>query len=70
MLIPILYLKGVSTGDFEETLAALLGKEAPGLSASTIARLKEVWIEDHKRWGERDLSNKRYLYVWADGIHL
>jgi transposase-like protein len=70
MLIPILYLKGVSTGDFEETLAALLGKEAPGLSASTIARLKEVWVEDYKRWGERDLSNKRYLYVWADGIHL
>ena len=70
MLIPILYLKGVSTGDFEETLAPLLGKGAPGLSASTIARLKEVWIEDYKRWGERDLSNKRYLYVWADGIHL
>jgi transposase-like protein len=70
ILIPILYLKGVSTGDFEETLAALLGKEAPGLSASTIARLKEVWMEDYKRWGERDLSNKRYLYVWADGIHL
>jgi putative transposase len=70
MLIPILYLKGVSTGDFEEALAALLGKDAPGLSASTIARLKEVWVDEHKRWNERDLSAKRYVYVWADGIHL
>jgi len=70
MLIPILYLKGISTGDFEEALVALLGKDAPGLSASTIARLKEVWIDEHKRWNERDLSAKRYVYVWADGIHL
>jgi transposase-like protein len=70
MLIPILYLKGISTGDFEEALAALLGKDAPGLSASTIARLKEVWIDEHKRWNERDLSSKRYVYMWADGIHL
>lgn len=70
MLIPILYLKGVSTGDFEEALAALLGKDAPGLSASTIARLKEVWLGEHKCWNERDLSAKRYVYLWADGIHL
>jgi putative transposase len=70
MLIPILYLKGISTGDFEEALAALLGKDAPGLSPSTIARLKEVWIDEHKRWNERDLSTRRYVYVWADGIHL
>ena len=70
MLIPILYLKGISTGDFEEALAALLGKDAPGLSASTIARLKEAWVDEHKRWNERDLSAKRYVYVWADGIHL
>ena len=69
-LIPILYLKGVSTGDFAPALAALLGKDAPGLSASTIARLKEVWIDEHKRWNERDLSAKRYVYMWADGIHL
>ena len=69
-LIPILYLKGISTGDFEEALAALLGKDAPGLSASTIARPKEVWVEEHKRWNERDLSAKRYIYVWADGIHM
>jgi len=70
VLIPILYLKGISTGDFEEALAALVGKEAPGLSASTIARLKEVWTEEHARWQKRDLSAKRYVYCWADGIHL
>ena len=70
VLIPILYLKGISTGDFEEALAALLGKDAPGLSASTIARLKEVWIDEHARWQKRDLSARRYVYVWADGIHL
>jgi transposase-like protein len=63
-------LKGVSTGDFEQALAALLGNEAPGLSASTIARLKEVWLAEHKRWNERDLSTRRYVYMWADGIHL
>src|SRR6202521_2106447 len=70
VLIPILYLKGISTGDFEEALAALLGKDAPGLSASTIARLKEVWIDEHEHWQKRDLSAKRYVYCWADGIHL
>lgn len=70
VLIPILYLKGISTGDFEEALTALLGKDAPGLSASTIARLKEVWIEEHARWQTRDLSARRYVYIWADGIHL
>src|SRR5262249_628685 len=58
VLIPILYLKGISTGDFEETLAALLGKDAPGLSASTIARLKEVWLDEHEHWQKRDLSAK------------
>jgi hypothetical protein len=51
-------------------LAALLGKDAPGLSAMTIARLKEVWIDEHKRWSERDLSAKSYVYVWADGVYL
>ena len=69
-LIPILYLKGVSTGDFEEALAALLGKDAPGLSPSTIARLKETWIEEHAHWKKRDLSARRYVYVWADGVHV
>ncbi len=70
VLIPILYLKGISTGDFEEALAALLGKDAPGLSASTIARLKEAWLDEHEHWRKRDLSAKRYVYVWADGIYL
>ena len=70
VLIPILYLKGISTGDFEEALAALLGKDAPGLSASTIARLKEIWLDEHEHWRKRDLSAKRYVYVWADGIYL
>ena len=63
MLIPILYLKGISTGDFEEALAALVGTDAPGLSASTIARLKEAWNQEYARWQKRDLSSaKRYLY--------
>ena len=70
LLIPILYLKGVSTGDFEEALIALLGKDAPGLSASTIGRLKEAWSEEHARWSKRDLSAKRYVYFWVDGIHV
>ena len=69
VLIPILYLKGVSTGDFEEALGALLGKDG-GLSASTIARLKEAWVDEHARWLDRDLSAKRYVYVWADGIYV
>jgi putative transposase len=70
VLIPILYLKGISTGDFEEALAALLGKDAPGLSAATISRLKEAWTDEHNRWKRRDLSTSRYVYVWADGIYL
>jgi len=70
VLIPILYLKGISTGDFYEALAALLGKDAPGLSAATISRLKEAWTDEHDRWKRRDLSTRRYVYVWADGIYL
>jgi putative transposase len=62
-------LKGVSTGDFEEALGALLGKDG-GLPASTIARLKEAWVDEHARWLDRDLSAKRYVYVWADGIYV
>jgi transposase-like protein len=70
VLIPILYLKGISTGAFEEALTALLGKDASGLSASTVSRLKEAWLEEHVRWGKRDLSAKRYVYFWVDGIHV
>jgi len=70
VLIPVLYLKGISTGDFEEALLALLGKDAGGLSASTIGRLKDAWSDEHARWSKRDLSAKRYVYFWADGIHV
>jgi transposase-like protein len=69
VLIPILHLKGISTGDFEEALMALVGTDADGLSASTIARLKEIWAEEHARWQQRDLSAKRYVYLWTDGVY-
>ena len=69
-LLPILYLKGISTGDFSDALAALLGKDAAGLSASAIGRLKDGWQDEHAAWAKRDLSARRYVYVWADGIHL
>lgn len=68
-LLPWLYLKGVSTGDFSEALAALLGPEAPGLSASTISRLKQGWAADYEAWNRRDLSLKKYVYLWADGVY-
>jgi transposase-like protein len=68
-LMPWLYLKGISTGDFREALAALVGKDAPGLSAPTISRLKIIWQEDLEQWQKRDLSNKRFVYIWADGIY-
>jgi putative transposase len=68
-LIPWLYLKGISTGDFTDALAALVGKDAPGLSATTISRLKTVWEQDLKEWQKRDLSNKHYVYFWVDGIY-
>ena len=68
-LLPWLYLKGISTGDFSDALAALVGKDAPGLSAGTISRLKAAWQDDYRKWQQRDLSHKRYVYFWADGIH-
>lgn len=68
-LIPWLYLKGISTGDFSEALQALLGPDAPGLSATTVVRLKEVWRKDYESWNKRSLADKRYVYFWADGIH-
>jgi putative transposase len=70
VLIPALYLKGISTGDFEDALSALLGQDAGGLSASTIARLKDGWADEHQGWLKRDLSAKRYVYMWADGIYV
>ena len=68
-LIPWLYLKGISTGDFSEALQTLLGEEAKGLSANVIVRLKEQWSAEYEAWSRRDLSGKQYVYVWADGIH-
>jgi len=68
-IIPVLYLKGISTGDFSEALEAILGPQAAGLSATNIVRLKEGWKEEHETWAKRDLSDKRYVYWWADGIY-
>ena len=68
-LIPWLYLKGVSTGDFSEALAALLGPEAKGLSATTVTRLKKRCAEDFKQWNHRSLQGKRYVYFWVDGVY-
>lgn len=68
-LIPWLYLKGVSTGDFGEALQSLLGENAKGLSANVVVRLKEQWGEEYDEWNRRDLSDKKYVYIWADGIH-
>jgi putative transposase len=69
-LLPILYLRGVSMGDFQEALAALLGQDAPNLSPSVIARLRGEWEADYARWQGRDLSVRRYVYIWADGVYL
>jgi putative transposase len=68
-LIPWLYLKGISTGDFNEALAALLGPQAKGLSATTVTRLKAVWQDEYQTWSKRSLQDKHYVYVWADGVH-
>ena len=69
-LLPVLYLRGVSMGDFGEALAALLGKDAPNLSPAVVARLRGEWEAEHARWQRRDLSARRYVYVWADGVYL
>jgi transposase-like protein len=69
-LLPILYLRGISMGDFQEALAALLGKDAPNLSPSVIARLRDAWQAEYERWQRRDLSARHYVYIWADGIYL
>ena len=68
-LLPWLYLKGISSGDFGEALAALLGPDAPGLTASTISRLKALWWDEYEAWQQRDLSARRYVYFWADGVY-
>jgi putative transposase len=68
-LIPWLYLKGISTGDFSEALKALVGPDCPGLSATTVTRLKGVWETEFQEWNQRSLEGKQYVYVWADGVH-
>lgn len=68
-MLPWLYLKGISTGDFQEALSSLLGPDAAGLSPSTVSRLKQQWTEEHDSWSNRSLVRKRYVYWWVDGIH-
>ena len=68
-LLPWLYLKGVSTGDFTEALEALLGPNAKGLSVKTVTRLKADWWQDYEAWQKRDLGARRFLYIWADGVY-
>lgn len=68
-LVPWLYLKGISTGDMSESLTALLGPEAGGLSATNVVRLKEIWTQEHQAWNRRSLAGKHYVYFWVDGIH-
>jgi transposase-like protein len=68
-LIPWLYLKGVSSGGFSDALASILGPDAPGLSATSVVRLKQVWEKDFEEWNKRSLASKRYVYLWVDGVH-
>ncbi len=69
-LLPVLYLRGISTGDFQEALSALLGPDAPNLSPGVISRLTAGWQENYDAWQQRDLSARRYVYLWADGVYL
>jgi putative transposase len=69
-LLPVLYLRGISSGDMQEALSALLGKDAPNLSPAVLARLKSGWQEEYEHWRRRDLSARRYVYIWADGVYL
>ncbi len=68
-VLPVLYLKGISSGSLQEALSALLGKDAPNLSPDTVLRLRKSWIEELDKWRERDLSGREYVYLWADGIY-
>ena len=69
-LLPVLYLRGISTGDFQDALSALLGTDAPNLSPSVVSRLTAEWETEYAHWQKRDLSTRSYLYVWADGVYL
>lgn len=68
-VIPALYLRGISTGNFQEALEAIMGKSAKGLSAANITRLKSSWEQEYKNWNKRSLKGKRYVYIWVDGIY-
>jgi len=68
-LIPALYLRGISTGDFQEALESILGPDAVGLSATNVVRLKDIWKQEYQEWSRRDLKGKHYVYIWADGIY-
>ena len=70
VLLPVLYLRGISTGDFQEAFSALLGPDAPNLSPGVISRLTAEWENEYARWHRRDLSARRYVYIWADGVYL
>jgi putative transposase len=69
-LLPVLYLRGISTGDFQEALTAILGQDAPNLSPGVISRLTGEWQQEYDHWQRRDLSARRYVYIWADGVYL
>jgi transposase-like protein len=69
-VLPVLYLRGLSTGDFQEALPTLLGEEASGLSATNITRMTAAWQEEYERFQKRDLTDRDYVYVWVDGIHV
>ncbi len=68
-LLPILYLKGISTNDFASALSAILGENAKNVSANVIVKLKTKWEEEYRLWQKEDLSKKEYVYIWADGVH-
>ncbi|MBP6219476.1 MAG: transposase [Oligoflexales bacterium] len=68
-LVPWLYLRGISTGDFPQALQALLGERAKGLSSTNIVRLKQAWSEEYTAWDKRSLADKEYVYIWADGVY-
>lgn len=69
-LIPVLYLLGISTSDYQQALAALVGEDAKGLSPNVVVRLKEEWTTEYEAWNQRRLDDKHYVYLWADGIHV
>ena len=68
-LLPVLYLRGISTGDFRGALSVLLGTDAPNLSPNVISRLTGEWQQEHDPWQRRDLSARRYVYIWADSVY-